>query len=251
MTTTMTNPTLTTEKVRNYTGNNSFIIKMKESLNQWGRLTPKQLEAAEKCLNTPVKTITVEDRPELKKIVDYTGESKFVKEIAEKFQKRGTLTDKQISAAVAQIEKEEYKTKVVKLRMPTPGETVLIGRKVGQQLKETYGLEFNPTLIDITKLLGMSPKAVKFSGKMTVKRSKVCMCCAKTLTDEFSMLTGMGKICSKHMRVPYITDRSQADQYREDYLKRVEEIGLMEFWIPKSQIKKWEGDRSIMLEMLS
>jgi len=53
------------------------------------------------------------------------------------------------------------------------------------------------------------------------------------------------------MRVPYITDRSQADQYREDYLKRVEEIGLMEFWIPKSQIKKWEGDRSIMLEMLS
>jgi hypothetical protein len=71
------------------------------------------------------------------------------------------------------------------------------------------------------------------------------------LTDEFSMLTGMGKICSKHMRVPYITDRSQADQYREDYLKRVEEIGLMEFWIPKSQIKKWEGDRSIMLEMLS
>ena len=67
----MTNPTLTTEKVRNYTGNNSFIIKMKDSLNQWGRLTPKQLEAAEKCLNTPVKTITVEDRPELKKIVDY------------------------------------------------------------------------------------------------------------------------------------------------------------------------------------
>jgi hypothetical protein len=249
MTTTMTNPTLTTEKVRNYTGNNSFIIKMKESLNQWGRLTPKQLEAAEKCLNTPVKTITVEDRPELKKIVDYTGESKFVKEIAEKFQKWGTLTDKQISAAVAQIEKEEYKTKVVKLRMPTPGETVLIGRKVGQQLKETYGLEFNPTLIDITKLLGMSPKAVKFSGKMTVKRSKVCMCCAKTLTDEFSMLTGMGKTCSKHMRIPYITDRSQTEQYREAYLNRVEEIGEMEFWVPKSQIKKWEGARSVMLEM--
>jgi hypothetical protein len=100
-------------------------------------------------------------------------------------------------------------------------------------------------------MLGISPKAVKFQGKMTVKRSKVCMCCAKTLTDEFSMLTGMGKICSKHMRVPYITDRSQATQYREDYLKRVEEIGLMEFWIPRSQIKKWDGDRSIMLEMLS
>jgi hypothetical protein len=251
MTTTMTDTIKITEKVRNYQGNNSFINKMKESLNQWGRLTPKQMEAAEKCLNSQPTKVTVDERPELKRIVEYTGESKFVKDIAEKFQKWGTLTDKQVTAALAQIDKEEYKEKVLKLRIPTPGETILIGRKIGQQLKETYGLEFNPTLIDITKLLGMSPKAVKFQGKMTVKRSKVCMCCAKTLTDEFSMLTGMGKICSKHMRVPYITDRSQADQYREDYLKRVEEIGLMEFWIPKSQIKKWEGDRSIMLEMLS
>jgi hypothetical protein len=229
MTTTMTDTIKITEKVRNYQGNNSFINKMKESLNQWGRLTPKQMEAAEKCLNSQPTKVTVDERPELKRIVEYTGESKFVKDIAEKFQKWGTLTDKQVTAAIAQIDKEEYKEKVLKLRIPTPGETILIGRKIGQQLKETYGLEFNPTLIDITKLLGMSPKAVKFQGKMTVKRSKVCMCCAKTLTD----------------------DRSQAEQYREDYLKRVEEIGLMEFWIPKSQIKKWEGDRSIMLEMLS
>ena len=226
----MTDTIKITEKVRNYQGNNSFINKMKDSLDQWGRLTPKQMEAAEKCLNSQPTKITVDERPELKRIVEYTGESKFVKDIAEKFQKWGTLTDKQITAAIAQIDKEEYKDKVLKLRIPTPGET---------------------TLIDITKMLGISPKAVKFQGKMTVKRSKVCMCCAKTLTDEFSMLTGMGKICSKHMRVPYITDRSQADQYREDYLKRVEEIGLMEFWIPRSQIKKWDGDRSIMLEMLS
>ena len=188
---------------------------------------------------------------EMKRIVDYTGENKFVKDVAVKLQKYGTLTEKQKSVALAQIQKEEDQERTIRMNWPTPGETIIIGRKIGQQLKETYGLEFNPTLIDITKMLGISPKAVKFQGKMTVKRSKVCMCCAKTLTDEFSMLTGMGKICSKHMRVPYITDRSQADQYREDYLKRVEEIGLMEFWIPRSQIKKWDGDRSIMLEMLS
>jgi hypothetical protein len=51
------------------------------------------------------------------------------------------------------------------------------------------------------------------------------------------------------MRIPYITDRSQTEQYREAYLNRVEEIGEMEFWVPKSQIKKWEGARSVMLEM--
>jgi len=55
------------------------------------------------------------------------------------------------------------------------------------------------------------------------------------------MLTNMGKICAGHMGVEYITDASQAGRFREEYLKRVEEIGEMEFWVPKSQIKKWEG----------
>ena len=43
------------------------------------------------------------------------------------------------------------------------------------------------------------------------------------------------------MKVPYIKDASEATRFREDYLKRVEEIGEMEFWIPRKQIKKWTG----------
>jgi hypothetical protein len=109
------------------------------------------------------------------------------------------------------------------------------------ELKEKYGLKFNPILIDITSLKAVSPKAVQFTGKLTVKRGDVCTCCMKTLTDEFSMLTGMGKICAGHVGVEYITDKSQAQRFREDYLKRVEEIGELEFWIPKTQIKKWDG----------
>jgi hypothetical protein len=55
------------------------------------------------------------------------------------------------------------------------------------------------------------------------------------------MLTGMGKICAGHVGVEYITDKSQAQRFREEYLKRVDEIGELEFWIPKTQIKKWDG----------
>jgi hypothetical protein len=51
------------------------------------------------------------------------------------------------------------------------------------------------------------------------------------------------------MRVEYIKDKSQADRFREDYLKRVEEIGVMEFWVPKSQLKNWEGDTNFLLEI--
>ena len=151
------------------------------------------------------------------------------------------MTEKQKSVALAQIQKEEDKEKTIRMNWPTPGETIIVGRKVGQLLKETYELEFNPMLIDITRLLAVSPKAVKFAGKMTIKRGKICTSCMRDLTDEFSMLTGMGKICAAHMKVPYIKDASEATRFREDYLKRVEEIGEMEFWIPRKQIKKWEG----------
>ena len=127
------------------------------------------------------------------------------------------------------------------MNWPCQGETIKLGRKKGMELKETYGLQFNPILIDITRVKAVSPKAVQFEGKLTVKRGDVCTCCLKTLTDEFSMLTGMGKICAKHVGVEYITDKSQAERFREDYLKRVEEIGVLTFWVPKSQIKKWDG----------
>jgi ribosomal protein L16/L10AE len=238
----MTTTISTQDKVRNYQGQNSFILNLKQAQQRWGQLTEKQIIAADKCLNSEVKKIDMENLPEdMKRIVDYKGENPFVKDINTKFTKYGTLTSKQIEAAVKQIQKEEDKEKTIRMNWPTIGETIKLGRKIGSQLKEKYGLQFNPILIDITSLKAVSPKAVLFTGKMTVKRGKVCTSCMKTLTDEFSMLTNMGKICAGHMGVEYITDASQAGRFREEYLKRVEEIGEMEFWVPKSQIKKWEG----------
>jgi hypothetical protein len=85
---------------------------------------------------------------------------------------------------------------------------------------------------------------------MTVKRGNICMCCGRELTDEFSMLTKMGKTCSKHMKVEYIKNKSEVERFRNDYLKRVEEIGEMEFWVPKSQIKKWNGMTEMMVQSI-
>ena len=239
------------DKVRNYQGQNRFILNMKDALKKWGGLTPKQLAANEKALNSEVKTINKAELPEdVKRIVEYKGENPFVKDIASKFEKWGTLTSKQISAAVAQIQKEEDKEKTVRMNWPTIGETIKLGRKKGIELKEKYGLKFNPILIDITALKAVSPKAVLFTGKLTIKRGDVCTCCLKTLTDEFSMLTGFGKICAKHVGVEYITDKSQAQRFREEYLKRVDEIGEMEFWVPKTQIKKWDGVTASIVETI-
>ena len=236
--------------VQNYQGSNSFVLKMKDVISKYGKLTVGQASTVEKILNAPVEAKQVELTEDMKKIQAYNGENSFVREIQSKLEKYGKLSDKQVSAALGQIQKEENKAATKKMNIPAEGDTIQVGRKIGQQMKETYGLQFNPTILDITKVLGISPKAVKFAGKMTVKRAKVCVCCAKTLTDEFSMLTTMGKTCAKHMGVEYIKDKSQADRFREDYLKRVEEIGVMEFWVPKSQLKNWEGDTNFLLEIL-
>ena len=240
----------TIQQVQNYQGQNTFVIKMKDVISKFGGLTPKQLEAVEKCLNATAQ-VDMNNLPEdLKRIVEYSGEYSFVKDIAVKFKQYGSLTENQKTFALKQIQKEEDKEKTIRMNWPTIGETIKLGRKVGVQLKEKYGLKFNPILIDITSLKAVSPKAVLFVGKMTVKRGKVCTCCMKTLTDEFSMLTGMGKICASHVGVEYITDASQSDRFREEYLKRVDEIGEMEFWVPKSQIKKWDGITSSIVETI-
>ena len=162
----------------------------------------------------------------------------------------GTLTDNQVSAANAQIQKESDKNKTVKLRIPVLGETIQLRRATAETLKEKHGLEFNPLLIDVTKILEVSPKAIKVAGKLTVKRGKICNCCAKTLTDEFSMLTGLGKTCAKHLGVKYITDSTQADKFREEYLNKVEEIGEMETWIPLSQVKVLSDKLEVILKMV-
>jgi hypothetical protein len=245
-----TTTTTTVSRVRNYEGSNQFLLNLKASLQRWGSLTPKQMEFAEKALKS-VQTVNVETMSEdLQKIAKYDGPNNFINEIKGKLLKYGTLSDKQVNAALNQIQKDITKANTHNFKIPTPGETVTIGRNVAQRIKENYGLEFNPMVIDITRLLAVSPKAFKFAGKMTKGRSKVCRCCAKTLTDEFSMLTGVGKTCAKHMRVPYITDKNQVDRFLEDYMKRVDEIGEFEFWVPKSQVKKWEGKTELIVQYI-
>jgi hypothetical protein len=242
--------TATISKVQNYQGSNSFVLKMKDVIKKYHNLTPKQIEAVEKCLNAQVQVNVDELSEDLQKIAKYEGTSTFVTDIKSKLLTYGTLTSNQTSAALRQIEKEDNKSKTINLNIPTVGETIKVGRTIGQGLREKYNLKFNPILLDITKVAAISPKAVKFEAKMTVKRGDVCMCCAKTLTDEFSMLTKLGKQCAGHMGVEYIKDASQAERLREDYLKKVDEIGVMEVWVPKSKIVKWEGRTEVILKMI-
>ena len=196
-------------------------------------------------------TTTMTQTSTIKRVQEYKGKNSFIGKMKDTLTKYGKLTPKQEEVVVNILEKEESEVKNTRnFNINVIGETLKVGRAVGQGLKEKYDLQFNPILLDITKVLAVSPKAVKFAGKMTIKRGNICMCCGRTLTDEFSMITKLGKTCAKHMKVEYIKNISEVERFREDYMKRVEEIGEMEFWVPKRQIIKWDGKTEIILKMM-
>ena len=196
-------------------------------------------------------TTTMTQTSTIQRVQEYKGKNSFIGKMKDTLTKYGKLTPKQEEVVVNILEKEESEVKNTRnFNINVIGETLKVGRAVGQGLKEKYDLQFNPILLDITKVLAVSPKAVKFAGKMTIKRGNICMCCGRTLTDEFSMITKLGKTCAKHMKVEYIKNISEVERFREDYMKRVEEIGEMEFWVPKRQIIKWDGKTEVILKMI-
>ena len=236
-------------KVRNYQGQNPFVLKMKETISKWGGLTEKQAAAVENALKEPAKIDTETLPDNLKSIVEYKGENSFVLDIKSKFERWGTLSQAQVDAANKQIVKENEASQRMELNIDVIGETIVVGRRTSEDLKKQKDLNFNPYLLDITEVSVITPKAIKFKGKLTTKNCGVCKSCGRTLTDEFSRLTGYGKTCAKHLRVEYIKDKSEVERFNKDVLVRIEEIGEMEFWVPRRQIKIWNGDSAILMKM--
>ena len=232
----------TTTQISNYNGQNSFILNLKGNLSRYGRLTPKQLEIANKILLDETKKgeIKVEELSEdLQLIMKYEGSNDFVLEIKEKYVTYRNLTDRQIQSAVRTIKREKAPSKVLELKLNN--ESVQLKRGIALKIKKEYGLEFMPILVDLVKTTMISPKAVKVVAKLTKENGDVCRCCGATLTDEKSMVTGLGPICSKNLGIPYIKDNGDITRFKMDLESRIDEIGEFEFWLPKTQIKEYVG----------
>jgi len=228
------------EKVRNYQGTSNFIKALKPGLMKWGRLTPRQYQAAEKVIMNEErqKEINVEELPErLKAIVTYTGESTFVNDLKMKFKKYRKLTDKQVDAGFKAIDREIQKDSQKDMNIKLVGNTIKIGRKVAMGIKENYNLEFHPILVDVTEVMVMSNKAFKLKAKLTKENGGICRCCGRTLTDEMSQVTGIGPVCAKYVGVEHPKSKDDVEQFKVDISNKIDEIGEFEFWIPKRAIE--------------
>jgi hypothetical protein len=238
------------EKVRNYEGTNNFIKALKPGLMKWGRLTPRQYQAAEKVIMNEERQneIKVEELPtQLRAIVEYTGESTFVNDLKMKFKKYRKLTDKQVSAGYKAIDREIQKDSQKEMNIKLVGNTIKIGRKVAMGIKENYNLDFHPILVDVTEVMIMSNKAFKLKAKLTKENGGICRCCGRTLTDEMSQVTGIGPVCSGYVGVKHPNSIKDVEQFKIDMSNKIDEIGEFEFWIPKRAIIEWKGTAGVMM----
>jgi hypothetical protein len=230
------------EKVKSYNGQDTFLKSLSQNLHKYGRLTEKQMNLATRILMSEEKTkeINMDELPEnIKKIMMYEGPNDFVHNIKEQYTKWRSLTEKQISSAIRQIEKEG--NPVIDFVFPLNNESITLKRGIALKIKKEYGFQFMPILVDVVKTTKLSKKAIKIVAKLTKQNGDVCRCCGATLTDHFSMITGIGPICSKNLGVKYIKNSTELKRFEQELSDKIDEIGEFEFWLPKSQIKEYIG----------
>ena len=186
----------------------------------------------------------------IEKVQNYEGTNNFMNSLKKGYEKYGRLTENQISAAVRTIEgmrRREQSQKPMNIKLV--GDTIKIGRKIALGIKEEYNLDFHPILIDVTAVTAMTDRALRVKGKLTKENGGICRCCAKTLTDEMSQVTGIGPVCAKYVGVEHPKTKADVEKFKEDMSQKIDEIGEFEFWIPKRAVVKWDGIGGVMLKM--
>jgi hypothetical protein len=186
----------------------------------------------------------------IKQVQNYEGTNNFMNSLKRGYQKYGRLTENQMAAAVRTIEgmrRREQSQKRININLV--GDTIKIGRKIALGIKEQYNLEFHPILVDVTAVTAITDKAIRFKGKLTKENGGICRCCAKTLTDEMSQLTGIGPVCAKYVGVEHPKTKADVEKFKEDMSKKIDEIGEFEFWIPKRAVIKWDGNGEVIMKL--
>jgi hypothetical protein len=203
MTTTMTTEPNTIasvyDKLRAYNGNNTFILSLRIGLLKYGRLTEKQLPHAMKFFEQQKEEVKLVSL----EIVEVRQYPVYILQTPQLITIKGQFFVKQLCE-----------------------EKLLLGDVI------SYAWE-------VSEVTGLTEKAIRVKAKIADSKHNLnfCRACCRSLTDKFSIATGMGKVCSGKYGLPYVTDLSQVEEYKISLDKKIEEIGQKEFWLPKSKIE--------------
>ena len=171
----------------------------------------------------------------LTKVKKYEGINGFILSLQGGLNKYGSLTPKQLSAADSFFNKlEQPKSQV------SEGKEVNVNLKISKfiakRIAEDNKLEFRPFLVTISKVLRTTNKAYEVVGRMNTSDVTSCRCCGLDLTDWKSQATGVGPVCAKNLGIPYVKKEEDVVVFKKLLKMKIDEIGDLTFWVPKSQI---------------
>jgi hypothetical protein len=176
---------------------------------------------------------------EIEKLVkEYKGTNSFILSLASGLSKYGRLTVNQLSAA------EKFFNKLIETTSVEPAEpqvkevnvNLKVSKFIAKRIADENKLDFRPFLVTITKVLKVTNKAYQVVGRMNTSDVTSCRCCGLDLTDWRSQATGVGPVCAKNLGIPYVKKQEDVAVFKKLLSLKIEEIGDLTFWVPKSQI---------------
>ena len=171
-------------------------------------------------------------------VKNYNGSFSFLVEIKDKFLKYGNLTPNQWGA-VRKCYEREIKFKSNKPEPKDVSKLIYLKKFIAFAISEKHNLgDMRSYVWQTEQVLKETEKAIQVKAKIADADHTIGVCrnCGKALTNEFSQVTGMGKTCAKKWNIKYITKKEDAADFKREMQEKINAIGVLELWIPKSQI---------------
>ena len=179
---------------------------------------------------------------------NYNGTNTFVQSVKSYFLLKGYISEKQLSAILNFFERENAPKVIPQVQVANNPSIVL----KNPTLIKIKGVRF-VTELCVNKLqLGTIKSFAWVVKEVTAETARAirvkaeipdntftfgfCRNCGRKLTDKFSMLTGMGKVCANFYGIPYIKNVSEVQEFKDKLDNVIKSIGVKEFWLPKSRV---------------
>jgi hypothetical protein len=186
------------------------------------------------------------DQDTIQKLINYEGNNGFVKSVLNGYNRWGKLTPKQMEAVKKFFAPKKPKGSIKPIKINVD---LVLKRYVAREISEEYNLgKITPITVTVSEINALTNKSVRVKGKMTFTDVGCCRCCGRDLTDWVSKASGIGPTCAKYMGLKRPTTQSEVKEFNKNLKEKIDEIGELEFWIPKSHIKNAMGSLKYILE---
>lgn len=162
----------------------------------------------------------------------YNGTHPFLLSVKEQLQENGSISDRQAEAVSKFMANDRSATHEL------VGKTIEIKAWLAKSLSTEKNIQMFRNIV-VNQVVRETPKAYLIRAKLAAKPAVNCHVCGRDLDNEISIATGIGPVCAEKIGFERNLDKYQLLTAIQEL---VEKTGIIELWLPKSQIKEVIGD---------